>query len=187
MCIIAETPDPAVRRHPARLVLGIALPLALLVGVIVAARSATRSPARQPLPLGPVPAPAAQGPQCTALLPALPADLGDYASAELADPAPPGARAWQRAAAGEPIVLRCGLDRPAEFTAAAALQLVDGVQWFQVTQAGVPSSTWFAVDRGTYIALTLPPDTGPTPLQAVSDAIAHTLPAQPIDPAPLPG
>ena len=85
---------------------------------------------------------------------ALPDELGDYRRAAAADPAPAGAAAWQAAPDAEPVILRCGLDRPAEFVVGVPLQVVDAVQWFEVTDQG--RSTWFAVDRPVYIALTLP-------------------------------
>ena len=56
------------------------------------------------------------------------------------------------------------------------------MQWFEVTDEG--RSTWFAVDRPVYIALTLPSGSGPTPIQQISEVIAQTVPAKPIDPAP---
>ncbi|KAA0024242.1 DUF3515 domain-containing protein [Antrihabitans cavernicola] len=180
-------PDPGERRHPALVAAAIALPAALIVGVIVAAVLAGRVPATEPVALGPVPAPAAGGPQCTALLPALPNDLGPYSNAELAAPAPKATKAWQQSGGNDPIVLRCGLDRPLEFNKASALQVVDGVEWFEVAGSdGMKSSTYFAVDRGTYIGLTVPDGSGPTPLQSVSDAITQVIPQQPIDPGPLP-
>lgn len=64
--------------------------------------------------------------------------------------------------------------------------MVNGVQWFEVKDQAAKASTWFAVDRGTYIALTVPDGSGPTPLQEVSDTITATLPGQPLDPGPLP-
>jgi hypothetical protein len=45
-------------------------------------------------------------------------------------------------------------------------------------------STWFAVDRAVYVALTLPSGSGPTPIQTLSDTIAATLPATPMHPGP---
>ncbi len=95
-------------------------------------------------------------------------------------PAPPGAAAWT--ADGEPVIMRCGLDRPAEFVVGSPIQVVDAVQWFELADQG--RSTWFAVDRPVYIALTLPQGSGPTPIQEISDVIAKSLPAKPIDPAP---
>ncbi|MGC5161203.1 DUF3515 domain-containing protein [Rhodococcus sp. DT1] len=176
------------RRHPALIATAIALPVALLVGVVVAAVFVARTPVNSPVGLGPVPAPDAESESCTSLLGALPEDLGDYTRAELADPAPAGAAAWQSADGGE-VVLRCGLERPAEFDQAAALTVIDQVQWFEISgaQQGIDASTWFAVDRPVYVALTVPNGSGPTPLQDVSASIAETLPQQEIDPAPIGG
>lgn len=36
-----------------------------------------------------------------------------------------------------------------------------------------------------YVALTLPPDSGPTPIQSLSQVISDTLPARPPQPGPL--
>lgn len=185
------TPDAASPErapyHPALIATAVALPVALLVGVLVAAWIVLRGPVeREPLALGPVPAPAAESPACSALLPALPADLGDSTRSTLVEPVPPATAAWQRPEGGDAVVLRCGLDRPLEFNRASPLQIVNGVQWFEVRDDTAATATWFAVDRETYIALTVPDGSGPTPLQAVSDAITAQLPAQPLDPGELP-
>ena len=97
-------------------------------------------------------------------------------------PAPAGTAAWQTAVDGEPVVLRCGLDRPADFVVGSPIQLVDRVQWFEVSQDG--RSTWYSVDRPVYVALTLPSGSGPTPIQQLSELIDHTMPAVPISPSP---
>ncbi|MBM4507934.1 DUF3515 family protein, partial [Rhodococcus hoagii] len=47
-------------------------------------------------------------------------------------------------------------------------------------------STWYAVDRGVYVALTVPNGSGPTPLQDASAAVSEALPQKPLDPAPVP-
>lgn len=184
----AASIEPMVGRSPALIATAVALPIALLVGVIVMAVIARQNVTREPLALGSVPAPAATGPACTALLPELPNSLGDYTNADLAQPAPPATKAWQLPDGGEPIVLRCGLDRPLEFNRASPLQVVNGVNWFAVRDqtSGVTSGTWIAVDRGTYIAVTMPDSAGPTPLQDISEAIKKAVPEQPLDPGPLP-
>ncbi|MEV0341620.1 DUF3515 domain-containing protein [Nocardia sp. NPDC050713] len=175
------------RYPPALIATAVALPVVLVVAVLVAAVLARRLPVeREPLVLGPVPAPAATGEACTKLLPALPADLGEFTKSTLVEPAPPAARAWQRPEGGDAIVLRCGLDRPLEFHRASPLQIVNDVQWFEARDDAAKASTWFAVDRETYIALTVPDGSGPTPLQEVSDTITANLPAKPLDPGPLP-
>jgi hypothetical protein len=139
------------------------------------------APETGPLALVPVDAPDAGGPECAALLAALPqslpADGAMLAARPLADPAPQGTRAW--AAAPRPVVLRCGLVRPAELAPTSALLEVNGVRWLTLDD-GVPNPvvvTYVAVDRPVYVVLTAPPDAGSGPLQAVADAVRATLPA----------
>ncbi|MFI9509944.1 DUF3515 domain-containing protein [Nocardia sp. NPDC052566] len=184
----APTENTGPRGYPPAVIATlVALPVVLVVGVLVAAVIAKRAPVeREPLVLGPVPAPAANGPACTTLLPALPVELGEFTKSTLVEPAPPATRAWQRKEGGDAIVLRCGLDRPLEFNRASPLQVVDGVEWFEISDPAAKASTWFAVDRETYIALTVPHGSGPTPLQEVSDTIKEKLAARAIDPGPLP-
>lgn len=184
----APAEDYTVRRSPALIATAVALPVALVVGILVMGVLANRHHSRDALALGSVPAPTATGPQCTALQPELPATIGDYTTSDLVAPAPTATKAWQLPDGGDPIVVRCGLDRPLEFTKASPLQVVNGVNWFEVRDqtTGVTSGTWYAVDRGTYIALTMPDNAGPTPLQEVSDAISKAIPQQPLDPGPIP-
>ncbi|MDJ0391960.1 DUF3515 domain-containing protein [Rhodococcus sp. G-MC3] len=189
MSIEPEAPaSPEQRRHPAVIATAIALPVALLVGVIVAAVTVSGSGTRPPEALGPVDAPLADSSDCATLLAGLPAALGDYDAADLVDPAPIGARAWAPGdETSDPVVLRCGLPRPNGFDVASSLQVINGVQWFEVSGAdsGIDASTWYAVDRAVYVALTVPNGSGPTPLQDASNAISATLPQTALDPAPL--
>lgn len=135
-----------------------------------------------PVVVAAVPAPQAQDPACQKLTEALPQRLGGYIRAQLAQPAPAGAAAWQPAGTGDPVVLRCGLDRPADFVVGSPIQVVDRVQWFEVSQD--QRSTWYTVDRAVYVALTLPPGSGPTPIQQLSELIDRVMPAHPINPSP---
>ncbi|MFI8973174.1 DUF3515 domain-containing protein [Nocardia asteroides] len=181
-----DADDDSTPYSPALIATAVALPVILIVGVLVAAFIALRAPVeREPLALGPVPAPAADGPACAALLPALPAELGDYTKSTLVEPAPPAARAWQHPDGGEPVVLRCGLDRPLEFNRASPLTEVDGVKWFQVRDEVGKVGTWFAVDRETYIALTVPDGSGAGSIQTVSEIIRANLPAREPNPGEL--
>ncbi|HET9563759.1 MAG TPA: DUF3515 domain-containing protein [Mycobacterium sp.] len=182
---MAPTTDSS-RDGPPRslLIAAIAVAVAAIVAVLAIAAVRQSSPRQQPVPIASVPAPRAESPECGALTEALPEELGDYRRAAAADPAPAGAAAWQAASDAEPVILRCGLDRPADFVVGAPIQVVDAVQWFEVADEG--RSTWFAVDRPVYIALTLPGGSGPTPIQEISEVIARTLAAEPIDPAPAP-
>ena len=164
------------------LIAAVALAVAAIVAVLVVAVLRQTPAQREPVPIATVPAPKAESPECAALMDALPDQLGDYRRAPAAEPAPKGAAAWRAESEAEPVILRCGLDRPLDFVVGAPTQVVEPVQWFELSEAD--RSTWFAVDRPVYIALTLPSGSGPTPIQEISQAISETMPATPVDPAP---
>ncbi|WP_439377626.1 DUF3515 domain-containing protein [Amycolatopsis lexingtonensis] len=167
---------------PPKVVLVTAAALAVALAVAVAVFALTQrssSDTAGPLPLVPVPAPAAGSPGCTTLLGAVPTELTSNGASlkvrALADPAPPATVAWGTT---DPLVLRCGLDRPPELTPTAALRLVNKVQWLQVPGEG--ASTWYVVDREVYAALTVPDTAGTGPLQQISDTVAAKLPPRPL-------
>ena len=165
---------------PPRAALIAALVLAVgTIGVILAV-AATHN-RTGPTMVAAVPAPQGHDPACQRLIAALPQRLGDYTRAQLDQPAPVGVAAWQPPEAGAPVVLRCGLDRPADFVVGSPIQVVDNVQWFDVNRD--QRSTWFTVDRAVYVALTLPEGSGPTPIQQLSELIDRVLPAHPINPS----
>ncbi len=173
---------------PPRLVIfaAVALAVTAIAGILVIA--ALRE-APRPVAVPAAPAPQAESPACRSLAAALPQRLGDYQRVAIAQPAPTGATAWRAGTDGEPVVLRCGLDRPADFVVGSPIQVVDRVQWIEVSAGRQPAgdaggSTWCTVDRPVYVAVTLPSGSGPTPIQQLSDVIDHTLAAVPIEPAP---
>ncbi|MFE3194665.1 DUF3515 domain-containing protein [Nocardia sp. NPDC059240] len=185
------------RRSPALIATAVALPIALIVGLLVMGVLANRHHSRDPLALGAVPAPGASSKECSALMTALPDKIGDYTTSDLVAPAPAATHAWQLPDGGDPIVVRCGLDRPQEFNKASSTNQIQtakaigkdqGVNWFELRDptSGVTSGTYWAVDRGTYIAVTTPDKAGATPLQDISAAIQQTIPQQAMDPNPLP-
>ncbi|CAM3202073.1 DUF3515 domain-containing protein [Mycobacterium intermedium] len=173
-------PDPD---GPPRALIIAAIALAVTaLGVILAI--ATRHEPAKPVELPAVAAPDAGAPACQALLAALPRQLGDYQRTTVAQPAPEGAAAW-RGGRSEPVILRCGLERPADFVIGSPIQVVDRVQWFQTAAgSGEKQFTWYAVDRPVYVALTLPAESGPTPIQEVSETIDRTMAAVPLRPGP---
>jgi len=173
---------------PPRAMLIAAVALAVVAIGVVLVIAATRQAPPQPVAVPAFPAPQAGNAACTALAAALPQRLGNYQRTPLAQPAPRGAAAWRAGPDGEPVVLRCGLDRPADFVVGSPIQVVDRVQWFEVAAAQQSAgdagrSTWYTVDRPVYVALTLPSGSGPTPIQQLSEVIDRTIAAVPIDPA----
>ncbi|MBC6448823.1 DUF3515 domain-containing protein [Actinokineospora xionganensis] len=166
----------------------------LAAGVVIASRflpsdTATPAPTTSAVPktgpvgLVPVEAPDSGSAHCAAVIAALPASLVSAGTTlsklPLADPAPQAAVAWGDRIA-PPVVLRCGLPKPAELTPTSALREVSGVRWLPIEGTG--SSTWFVVDRPVHLALTLPDGVGTGPLQTVSEVVGATLPAQPVKP-----
>ncbi|BBX26435.1 DUF3515 domain-containing protein [Mycolicibacterium alvei] len=177
----------------ALLIAAVVVAVSVLITVLGIAASRQRSPEQQPVAIPAIPAPQADSQQCHNLLNALPQQLGDFRRASTVDPTPPGTAAWRAEPDTEPVVLRCGLERPTDFVVGTPLQVVDDIQWFRVGDTGpiAPGteaddqarSTWYAVDRPVYVALTLPAGSGPTPIQQISGQIARAMPAQ----EPVPG
>lgn len=164
---------------PRRLiVLASVLALALAAGVAIAGVLGSRSgPSGDgPLALVPAPAPQANSPECGRVLAALPAELSSGGEKlprrTLAEPAPPATAAW---GSPDPVVVRCGLERPADLTPSSSLRVVSGVQ--TLLAEGDGSSTWYVVDRAVYLAVTVPGTAGTGPLQQVLETVGNTLPA----------
>ena len=162
------------------IIAAVVLTLAAIAAVLAWGGSRGTGPA--PVPVAAVPTPQSGSAECQALLATLPDRLGDYRRTDTAGSTPAGTAAWR--ADGEPVVLRCGLSRPAEFVVGSPIQMVNGVQWIRLEDPQSPLATWLCVDRPVYIALTMPTESGPTPIQAMSDVIDRTMPAIPIRPAP---
>ncbi|ASR34678.1 hypothetical protein BAY61_06450 [Prauserella marina] len=145
-----------------------------------AAPSQDQPAQRGPLPLVSIPAPDADSPECASLLAELPRELESAGEAlpkrELAEPAPDATAAW---GFDNPVVLRCGLDRPPELTRTSDTRAINDVTWLQVP-AEDGTATWYVIDRPVYVALTVPPDTGTGPLQLISDIVGTTLPETPL-------
>lgn len=169
---------------PRGLVVAALLIAVLAIGAVLAVAASRQTPPR-PVVIAAVPAPQAGSPECRALTATLPDRLGELNRATPVEPVPDGAAAWGPGdSGGDPVIMRCGLDRPAEFVVGSPLQVVDDVQWFRIADPGGGRSTWVAVDRPVYVALTLPSTSGPDPIQTLSGVLARTMPAIPIRPAP---
>lgn len=138
-----------------------------------AAPPSTNAPSG-PLPLAAAPAPDAGSAACRDLVDALPGSLESadeqLSRRKLLAPAPEGAAAWGEV---NPVVLRCGIPRPPGLRPTSRLRQINGVQWLPVPERA--ATTWYAVDRRVYVALTVPADGGTGPLQQISDTIERTL------------
>lgn len=184
-----DSPDagPPVPRFV--VIAGVLIPLVLLVVVLAMMRNmgdeAAEAAATEPVTAVTLPAPGAESESCTALVDALPDSLGDATRVAFNEPAPPGSAAYRMPDA-EPVVVRCGLPAPPSFKVGTSLQEVNDVQWFNEPDPdpAVTASTWVAVDRAEYVAVTLPDGSGTGPIQALSDALTSTL--DEVEPSPAP-
>jgi hypothetical protein len=121
---------------------------------------------------------AAETAACARVLAELPRQLGRL-QPRVVRPHPdsPFIVAW-----GEPpVVLRCGVDRPAELKAGSSAVFQSGGTesgpFYDVTRSG-SANVWTTVDRGPYISITVPAKyQGSAVLPPLSAAIAKALPA----------
>jgi hypothetical protein len=85
---------------------------------------------------------------CAHLVTALPATIEGLAT-RVTRPPSPYTHAWGK----PPVVLRCGVRRPAGI-AGAQIVIVNGVRWFKQGAAG--GITWTALRPAAYVAVTIP-------------------------------
>ena len=80
-----------------------------------------------------------------------------------------------------PIVLHCGVRRPAQLRPYSSALLIGSgndlsVNWLPAGDGGA-ATRWTTVDRKVYIAVTVPSSYATPPLNDLSDVISRTLPA----------
>jgi hypothetical protein len=141
----------------------------------VADVSGTPSPEREDLPPLAVDVPpvtAEADAACPALMSALPLELAGEKSRPVTSSSP-FAYAW----GDPPVVLICGVDRPAGFVATSGLIQIDAVQWY-VDDSDPDTVVWTAVDRSVYVQLSIPSSLDSASATELSDIIAKVLPAQ---------
>jgi hypothetical protein len=109
---------------------------------------------------------------CPALMSALPLELAGEKSRPVRSSSP-FAYAW----GDPPVVLVCGVDRPAGFVATSGLIQIDAVQWY-VDDSAPDTVVWTAVDRSVYVQLSIPSSLDSASATELSDIIAKVLPAQ---------
>lgn len=184
------TGDP-MGRNPWVVAAAVALPVILVGGILYGASqvyNSTGASQDDPLNAVTVPNPDGDSPECSELLAALGDELGEAKRVEFSDPGPDAAAGY-RLESGAPVIVRCGLPAPQGFEIGTALTEVNDVQWFNESDpvAEVTDSTWVAVDRPVYVAITLPEDSGTGPIQAVSDTLKETMEATEPTPADVAG
>jgi len=107
---------------------------------------------------------------CPALMSTLPLELTGELSRQV-DSDSLFAYAW-----GEPpIVLICGVDRPAGFVVGVSAIQIEGVQWY-VDTTDPDTTVWTTIDRPVYVQISLPASVDSAPVTSLSPEIAAALP-----------
>ncbi|MFD2091345.1 DUF3515 domain-containing protein [Blastococcus deserti] len=136
---------------------------------------------REDLPVLPVDVPA-MTPEaeasCPALMGSLPFELAGETSRRVQSDTP-NAYAW----GDPPIVLVCGVDRPAGYVVGVSAMQINGVQWY-VDTSDPGSTVWTTVDRPVYVEITLPAEVDSAPVTALTPEIAAALPYREPQPGP---
>ncbi|TYP85995.1 uncharacterized protein DUF3515 [Blastococcus xanthinilyticus] len=115
---------------------------------------------------------------CPALMANLPLELAGDPSRRV-DSDSPYVYAW-----GEPpVVLTCGVDRPAGWQVGTSAIQINGVQWY-VDTSDPESTVWTAVDRPVYVEVRLPKGVDSAPVTALTVPLAEALPYQEPQPGP---
>ncbi len=128
-----------------------------------------------PLPVQVPPVTPEADASCRPLMEQLPLELAGEPSRRVQSDSP-YAYAW-----GEPpVVLVCGVDRPAALEPTSPLIQVNAVNWL-VDTSDPDRIVWTAVDRPVHVQVTVSADTDSAPVTALGPVINDTLPTQPVD------
>ena len=174
-------------RRAAIIVTGVVVPMVVVLIVLTHVLGGRDNPSGSPaevsgtskqradLPVLPVDVPPvtpAADAACPGLMKVLPLDLMGEPSRRV-DSASPFAYAW----GDPPVVLVCGVDRPAGWVVGESAIQINGVQWYVDTHD--PDTTvWTAVDRSVYVEVRVPSSIDSGPVTALTTHIAQALPYQ---------
>lgn len=182
----ATSPDEAQGFKTAPMLIALGLAIALVVAVFVGAKLAYEKAAHQPVAMSDINSPDAGTTECAELIANLPENLLGLQRAELADPAPAGAAAWQKDSQTR-ITLRCGVALPLQYNELSTTSMVDGTEWIEVADTTPQSTmrTWYTVNRWPVVAVTGDNASAPTPptdelAAAVGQLSLQENPKQPI-------
>ncbi|RPA62219.1 DUF3515 domain-containing protein [Gordonia oryzae] len=165
--------DP--RLSPALIATLITIPIMLIVGFI--AFAALKSSDQQQIPVDSYAAPASADGRCATLIAALPGSFEGFGAKQVDG----GTATWKGSEGGDPVTVRCGVDRPSELAPSSRLQTVNGVQWFITDTIENRGQAYVCVDHRPYVALWVPVSGGNSSITDVSAAIGRVLPTGPLD------
>ena len=145
-----------------------------------AAVEGSPSPRRADLPVLPVEVPPVTpetDAHCPALMRSLPLELVDEPSRRV-DSDSPFAYAW----GDPPVVLVCGVDRPAGYVVGVGTIVINDVEWF-VDTSDPDTVVWTTVDRPVHVQVRVPASTDSASVTALTPLISAALPYREPQPA----
>ncbi|WP_267625540.1 DUF3515 domain-containing protein [Gordonia sputi] len=167
--------DSGPRLSPALIATLVTIPVMVIVGFIVFA--ALRPGNSDSTPVDSYAAESSTPAECPKFLAALPQTFEGYGNKTIS-----GTQAsWPASKDGDPVIVRCGVSRPAELSPTSNLQVVNPVQWFITDSIEGSGQAFICVDHRPYVALWVPVNAGNGPITDVSAAIERTLPRGPLD------
>ena len=164
------------RLSPALIATLVTIPIMVIVGFITYA--ALKSSDQQQTPVDSyTAATSADAGRCATLMAALPESFEGFGTKQVdGDTA-----TWKGSDGGDPVTVRCGVDRPSELAPSSRLQTVNGVQWFITDTIENRGQAYVCVDHRPYVALWVPVSGGNSSITDVSAAIGRVLPTGPLD------
>ncbi|WP_235831299.1 DUF3515 domain-containing protein [Gordonia zhaorongruii] len=171
-------PEKSTQLSPALIATLVVIPVVVLALFIAfAAVNYSNRPGDDPSPVeGYATAQGAGADKCPSFIDALPDTLGDYTGKSV-----DGTTVRWGKDDSEPIVVRCGVERPAELAPTSSLQVIDPVQWFMTDTVRGVGQAYVSVDHRPYIAVWVPSGAGNAPITDVSALVAKHLERAPLD------
>lgn len=167
--------DSGPRLNPALIATLVAIPVMVIVGFIVFA--ALRPDSSDSTPVESYAAESSTPAECAKFLASLPKTFEGYGDKRVSETQ----ASWAATKEGDPVIVRCGVSRPAELSPTSNLQVVNPVQWFITDSIEGSGQAFVCVDHRPYVALWVPVNAGNGPITDVSAAIERTLPRGPLD------
>lgn len=168
--------DPSARLSPALIATLITVPVLVIAGFI--AFAAVKYSGNE-TPTTPIDSYATGGPgaeKCAEFIAKLPANLGDFNDKTI-----DGTTVRWRKEGSDPLVLRCGVQRPKDLAPTSALQVINPIQWFLTDSDSGTGQAFVSVDHRPYIAVWVPVQAGNGPITDLSALIADNLTPAPLD------
>ncbi|EGD56990.1 DUF3515 domain-containing protein [Gordonia neofelifaecis] len=164
------------RLSPALIATLVAIPVMVLAGFITYAALNFSSSDSESSPVESYATSAADSAKCAAFIDQLPEKLGDFG-----DKSVDGTTVRWTKPDSDPVVLRCGVERPDELAPTSALQVINPVQWFMTDTIDGRGQAFVSVDHRPYVAVWVPVGAGNAPITDVSALIEAHLERAPLD------